>query len=74
MPSLSEEVETGHGANDDLKVFSAPRGPVSEHVALNPHQGLSVGGGSKSEAGGAVWLRGGGKGMRYKIMANFHSA
>jgi hypothetical protein len=49
-------------------------GTIRSQQALNPHQGLSVGGGSKSEAGGAVWLRGGGKGMRYKITANFHSA
>jgi len=49
-------------------------GTIRNQPTVAPNQPLKVGGGSKSETGRAVWVRGGGKGMHYKITNNFHSA
>jgi hypothetical protein len=47
-------------------------GTLRRQGALDPHQDLSVGGGSRSTSGSTVWVRGGGGRLVYDMSNNFH--
>ena len=47
-------------------------GTIRRQYALDPHQNLSLGGGSRSTSGRTVWVHGGSRRLVYDMSSNFH--